>query len=112
MRLLSALIIASASYVIVACQSEANVSRSPSAPAISPGAMVYQTACARCHGVALEGNPSKGTPPIDSVKMATYNDQALEIIIASGRGIMPAFPNLAPADVNALLTYLRITTPS
>jgi mono/diheme cytochrome c family protein len=112
MRLLSALIIASASYVIVACQSEAKVSHSPSAPAISPGAMVYQTACARCHGVALEGNPSKGTPPIDSVKMATYNDQALKIIIASGRGIMPAFPNLASVDVNALLTYLRITAPS
>ena len=62
--------------------------------------------------VVIEGNPSKGTPPIDSVKMATYNDQALEIIIANGRGIMPAFPNLAPADVNALLTYLRITAPS
>jgi hypothetical protein len=44
--------------------------------------------------------------------MATYNDQALEIITASGRGIMPAFPNLAPTDVNALLTYLRITAPS
>ena len=62
--------------------------------------------------VVIEGNPSKGTPPIDSVKMATYNDQALKIIIASGRGIMPAFPNLAPADVNVLLTYLRITAPS
>jgi hypothetical protein len=44
--------------------------------------------------------------------MATYNDQALKIIIASGRGIMPAFPNLASVDVNALLTYLRIATTS
>jgi mono/diheme cytochrome c family protein len=75
---------------------------------VPPGQLVYLRSCARCHGETQEGK--QDAPALDAVKLATAGDQGLRTLLAVGKGRMPAFGGLSPAEVDELVTYLRRTS--
>ena len=69
------------------------------------GEDVYYMSCARCHGADLMGK--KDAPKLDSVRMNSLGEQPLRMLIQYGKGRMPAFGNLSPERVDALVQFLR-----
>ena len=78
--------------------------RSSAAP---DGADLYQRNCAVCHGV--DGNGGVGIPLYLRDFLAVASDDYLRSTIRVGRPgrIMPAFPGLSDAEVNAIVGYIR-----
>ncbi|MGA9565573.1 MAG: PQQ-binding-like beta-propeller repeat protein [Candidatus Korobacteraceae bacterium] len=70
----------------------------------SPGAAIYQTQCAICHGDNRAGSPPAFPSLIDIDKRKTQTEIAE--IIHNGRGRMTGFPALTPADTADLLRFL------
>jgi len=81
----------------------------PTVPNAGPGAAVYQSQCAICHGATRAGSP----PTFPSLVGVTDRLSRADITdrITHGKGRMPAFPNLAGSQLTALLDYLA-TAPS
>jgi len=53
----------------------------------------------------------KGTsPPIDRMKVGGLGDQRLRLLLASGKGEMPAFGGLSTDQVDQLIAYLEAST--
>jgi putative heme-binding domain-containing protein len=75
----------------------------------SPGQLTFASSCAGCHG--LDGRGSEKAPNIAAnVKVQHFTDAQLADIISngvSGTG-MPAFRALSPAQVRAVVGYLRV----
>jgi mono/diheme cytochrome c family protein len=68
------------------------------------GANLYARRCAFCHGGALQGAPPT-YPALLGVR-ERLSDQQIRSMIHSGKGGMPAFPDLSAADVSSLLRFL------
>jgi quinoprotein glucose dehydrogenase len=83
-------------------------------PPPSPGQAVYQQHCQSCHGpdrlgsdsvpalVYATADPAKDIP----AGAPRFNASAIRTVIAAGKGRMPSFPHLTPADVDALVALL------
>ena len=71
-----------------------------------PGSATYQNECAMCHGVGRAGSP----PAFPSLLNVQERMSRAEIIerIQSGKGRMPAFPDIKGPDLDALLSYLEL----
>ena len=76
----------------------------PKAPP-TPGRLVFQRACAPCHG---ENRVGLGTaPPLRGVRhRLTAEDIAT--LVRTGRNLMPAHTNLAPAEISAVVDFLLV----
>ena len=74
------------------------------------GALVFQNKqCHNCH--ALTGDGGKRGPALDSVAVSLTRDQLIRQVIQGG-GNMPAYGrNLNPAEINALVAFLRTMHP-
>lgn len=70
------------------------------------GAAVYEKRCSVCHGDHLEGIPPS-FPTLMGVGSRLSTAQVTTLIHA-GRGRMPAMPDLAGADLEALLRFLGV----
>ena len=81
---------------------------SAGAPATDPGAAVYASKCAMCHGKERQGN-APIFPSLIGVKSRLSDDQ-IKNIIHNGRGKMPPVGELPAADLTALLHFLGSTT--
>lgn len=68
------------------------------------GRQIYMRNCATCHGDDMSGAPPQ-MPALAGIG-AKHNAAALTTIIRQGAGRMPAFPNLQPTDVTALVQFL------
>ena len=83
-------------------------------PPQPPGQAVYQQNCQSCHGpdrlgsesvpalVYATADPANDIPP----GAPRFDAAAIRTVIAAGKGRMPSFPHLAPADVDALVALL------
>jgi len=71
----------------------------------SPGADLYQSQCAMCHGVDRAGSPPE-FPSLVNIFQRVSTDQVIHNI-KNGKGRMPSFPNLADTQINELLAYLH-----
>jgi len=71
----------------------------------TPGAALYTQQCALCHGADRAGNPP-AFPSLLGVTLRLSSAQVAQIL-ARGRGRMPAFPAIGPAQLAQLLDYLR-----
>jgi quinoprotein glucose dehydrogenase len=69
------------------------------------GKTTYLDQCAACHGLNREGSPPQ-FPSLVSVGQR-LSDQEVGSILKSGRGRMPAFPQLRGAVADALVAYIR-----
>ncbi|MHB0978728.1 MAG: c-type cytochrome [Thermoleophilia bacterium] len=76
------------------------------AAAADDGAAIYGARCSACHGAQGEGRGSfpalAGNPLLD-------DEATVAAVVRSGRGVMPAFPQLSEEGISALTTYLRTT---
>lgn len=90
-----------------ACGGSGTGTTAQAAPAYAgpPGAAVYQQSCARCHGMNMEGDGQ--APRLDSVRIASLGDTALQMNIIYGKGQMPGFGGLSTEQINDLIAYLR-----
>jgi glucose dehydrogenase len=71
----------------------------------SPGAQVYQTQCAVCHGMDLAGAPP-AFPSLVNIDQRLTAKKITEAI-QHGTGRMPSFPNIDDKKLAALLEYLH-----
>lgn len=71
----------------------------------SPGAQLYQSQCALCHGMDRAGAPPS-FPSLIGV-LGRQTPEQVTAVMRSGKGRMPSFPNLDELAVKALLEYLR-----
>jgi glucose dehydrogenase len=71
----------------------------------SPGALVYQSQCAMCHGTERAGQPPAFPSLVDVAKRLAPDKIADNI--QHGKGRMPSFPNIDDAHLAALLDFLR-----
>nr|WP_221269520.1 c-type cytochrome [Deinococcus budaensis] len=67
-----------------------------------PALRVYAANCASCHG-ADGGGGALGP----SLRASNLSREALRGVIVNGKGAMPAYPGLKPAELNALLDLLE-----
>jgi quinoprotein glucose dehydrogenase len=74
-------------------------------PNAGPGAKLYQSQCAICHGADRAGSPP-AFPSLVAVNQRLTDAQIVDVIF-HGRGRMPALPNLDDAKVGLLLNYLK-----
>jgi mono/diheme cytochrome c family protein len=90
------------------------------APPADPGAALYASYCARCHGPRGRGD-GPGRPPMarmpsfaDATFHAARTDTQLADAITNGRGgFMPAFADrVSPAGVAALVRTVRSFAPT
>ncbi len=77
----------------------------PDNPNAGPGAKVYQSQCAICHGAERAGSPP-AFPSLVGVAQRLSDTQITEVI-THGRGRMPALPNLDSGQVGSLIDYLK-----
>ena len=84
------------------------------APPQPPGQAVYQQNCQSCHGPDRLGADSvpalvyAAADPANNIAAGAprFGAAAIRTVIAAGKGRMPSFPHLTPADVDALVTLL------
>ena len=74
-----------------------------------PGAEIYQSQCAVCHGVDRRGAPPEFPSLLDVEKR--LGTQKVTETIKQGAGRMPSFPNLSDAGIQSLLAFLRSEGP-
>ena len=82
----------------------------PATKEASPGAQLFQSQCAMCHGV-----DRAGAPPAFPSLVGILNQMTAEQVteqVKNGKGRMPSFPNLDDHAVAELLDYLRTDAPS
>jgi quinoprotein glucose dehydrogenase len=83
-------------------------------PPESLGQAVYAQNCQGCHGADRQGLDSvpalvyATADPANAIAAGTprFDAFAIRTVIAAGKGRMPSFPHLAPADVDALVALL------
>jgi mono/diheme cytochrome c family protein len=88
------------------------------ATAADPGAALYATHCASCHGLSGRGD-GPGAPPmarvptfVDPAIQARTDEQLAEVIVQGRGGFMPAFGDRLPATgVAAIVRHLRSFGP-
>ena len=83
-------------------------------PPQPPGQVVYQQNCQSCHGPDRLGSDS--VPPLVYAAADAANNiaagaprfdaSAIRMVVAAGKGRMPPFPHLTPADVDAVVALL------
>lgn len=82
-----------------------------SANAAPDGALLYARNCAACHGA--DGRGGVGVPLALPDFLATASDEYLRRTIRLGRPgrVMPAFPHLSDAEVEAVIRHIRGLAP-
>ena len=73
--------------------------------AATPGAEIYQSSCASCHGDERRGSPP-AFPSLVGIP-DRLSDAQIMAIIHNGRGRMPSFPGISNDRLDLLLAYLK-----
>ena len=74
-----------------------------------PGAQVYQSQCAMCHGPNRAGAPPDFPSLVDILKRITVKEVTDNV--KHGKGRMPSFPNIDETRLDALVEFLRVGGP-
>ncbi|HVG70814.1 MAG TPA: PQQ-binding-like beta-propeller repeat protein [Vicinamibacterales bacterium] len=91
-----------------------NAGRGGGAPPVPPGQALYQQNCQSCHGPDRLGTDG-GVPllhtaadPANNIAAGAprFDASAIRAAVTAGKGRMPPFPHLTPADVENLVTFL------
>jgi quinoprotein glucose dehydrogenase len=68
------------------------------------GAWLYAQHCTVCHRIDKKGDPEGQFPPIDDIQ-ERLGRKDFTALLEEGRGVMPAFPFLSPAEQEALAAH-------
>ncbi len=66
-----------------------------------PGAELYQSNCAKCHGTQGEGVASYA-----DIRKSKRSKAEILKLISKGSGEMPAFPDFSESELNLLVEYV------
>jgi quinoprotein glucose dehydrogenase len=69
------------------------------------GERIYNESCSVCHGKQRLGNPQSGYPSLVNLGQKRDKEYVSKLIVG-GKGMMPGFPQLKPADKTALIQFL------
>lgn len=72
---------------------------------LSPGQRLYTRNCVACHGTDRKGNPKSGYPSLIHIQ-ERRDREFVSKLITSGKGMMPGFSSLSPAEKQALVAFL------
>jgi glucose dehydrogenase len=72
---------------------------------LSPGATIYQSQCALCHGTNRAGNPPD-FPSLINIA-SRMSDPRIRATVNGGVGRMPSFPNIDGGNFDQLLAFLK-----
>ncbi len=75
------------------------------AEGMTTGEGIYAINCSSCHGKDRKGNEASGFPSLADLS-DRLDREAVSSLIKSGKGMMPAFPQLSDEQHQALLDYL------
>ena len=70
-----------------------------------PGASVFQSRCAMCHGKQMEGDNANIYPSLRGIEERSTTEEVMELI-NNGRGFMPGFQHLSDAEKIAVVNYI------
>ncbi len=70
------------------------------------GARVYAQHCAVCHGAARQGAPQGQFPALVGVEQRQTRAETASLVL-KGKGVMPAFGFLSPAEIEAVSAFSR-----
>jgi quinoprotein glucose dehydrogenase len=73
--------------------------------ATARGKRTYQSNCMVCHGAELKGDRTRNVPSLADVRKRLTRD-AVDKTVATGRGVMPAFPALSSDERGELISFL------
>ena len=79
--------------------------------AAAGGEGVYRQLCAACHGLNRAGDPARAFPSLQNVG-AKFKRPDLLNLLRQGKGVMPAFAFLSPAQMESLAALLLGETPA
>lgn len=84
----------------------------PQDTSAGPGAKLYQSQCAICHGADRTGS-SSAFPSLVNIGQR-FTDAQITDVITHGKGRMPGLPNIDSAKIAELLVFLKssATTPA
>ncbi len=94
-----------------------NAGRGGGAPQVQRARAVYQQYCQACHGADRLGT-GNGVPLVYAAAdpanttvpgAPRFDAAAIRAVLGAGKGRMPAFPHLTPADADALVAFLTAT---
>ncbi len=71
----------------------------------SPAQMVYTVNCAACHGIDRKGDQQQVFPSLIDVDQRLSREEVMDRI-EHGKGVMPSFGHIAPAEKEALVALL------
>ena len=77
--------------------------------AATPGAEIYQSSCASCHGDERRGSPP-AFPSLVGIS-SRLSDAQITTTIQNGKGRMPSFPGILDDKLDLLLAYLKTGSP-
>lgn len=73
--------------------------------------VAWRQSCATCHGMGGRGDAPQGqmlrAPDLTRPELARFSDDDLASVIRGGRNKMPAFEQLPPRVVTALVRHIR-----
>jgi quinoprotein glucose dehydrogenase len=69
------------------------------------GRQTYQQYCEACHGADRKGDPQGQYPAIEGVG-TKLSREAVDTLVASGKGVMPSFAMLTPRQRQELVAFL------
>jgi len=78
----------------------------PKAGALPLGARVYAQHCAVCHGASRQGAPQAQSPSLVGIETRQARGDTLAIV-EKGKGVMPGFAFLSPAERAAVAAFAR-----
>ena len=80
-------------------------------PIARAAAALWQVSCAACHGRTGVGDgpqaPGELADFTDPAWQSATSDEAIAQVIMEGRGMMPAFEQIAPQGITALTAHIR-----
>ena len=78
--------------------------------AFSSGEGIYQQICAACHGLSRSGDPARAFPSLLNIGAKLKKPDIIQLL-GHGKGVMPAFAFLSPAQIEAVAGFILGETP-
>ncbi len=72
---------------------------------LTEGEQLYRLHCVACHGSDRKGNPTSGYQSLIAISTRRSTDYIYSLL-STGKGMMPAFPQLSAPKRKALMAYL------
>lgn len=79
--------------------------RKQDGPPLSDAHRLYNMVCAACHGVNRSGDPARAFPSLENIGQKLKKPEIISLL-ETGRGLMPAFTFLSPAQREILADHL------